>query len=178
MLKKLLLLLAAAVLAFLGYVAMQPVIGTVTRSAVIAAPASAIFANVNDFHKWEAWSPWAKIDPNAKSAYEGPAAGTGAVFGWAGNSEVGKGKMTIVESKPNDHISIKLDFEEPFLSTSVADFTFKPEGNGTRVTWEMRGERSFMARIMCTLFQADKMVGDKFEKGLSSLAIASGAKTS
>lgn len=177
MLRKILLLLVALVLGFLGYVALQPSEGVVARSSTIAAPASAIFAQVNDFHKWETWSPWAKLDPDSKTSFEGPASGKGAAFGWAGNSEVGKGKMTIVESKPNEHIKIKLDFEEPMQSTSTSEFTFKPEGDKTVVTWEMRGERPFLQRIMCTLFNANAMVGAMFEKGLASLAVAAGAKT-
>jgi len=27
---------------------------------------------VNDFHQWDAWSPWAKLDPDAKITFEGP----------------------------------------------------------------------------------------------------------
>lgn len=177
MLKKIFILALAVILAFLGYVAMQPADGLIMRQAQIAAPASAIFPHVNDFHKWEAWSPWAKIDPKAVTTFEGPASGVGAAFGWAGNSEVGKGKMTIIESKPDELIRIKLDFDEPMTSTSVASFTFKPEGEKTLVTWEMRGESTFVQRIFCTLFNANKMVGDMFDKGLASLAVAAGAQT-
>jgi hypothetical protein len=177
MLKKLLLAFAAVVLVFLGYVALQPPVGEVTRSALIAAPPAAVYPHVNDFHKWEAWSPWAKLDPDAKASYSGPASGVGAAFAWAGNSEVGKGKMTIVESHPNEHIKIKLDFEEPMASASIADFTFKPEGSGTRVTWQMQGERPFLARAMCILFRADAMVGAMFEKGLASLGTVATGKS-
>jgi uncharacterized protein YndB with AHSA1/START domain len=155
---------------------MLPADGRVTRSATIPLPAAQIFPHVNDFNKWQAWSPWAKIDPNAKATFEGPASGKGAAFGWAGNSEVGKGKMTIVESAPNERIRIKLDFEEPMTSTSDVEFTFKPDGDKTLVTWDMHGERSFVQRIMCTLFNADAMVGDMFDKGLAGLAKAAGAK--
>lgn len=176
MLKKLLIVIAAVVLAFLGYVALQPAVGHVERSASIAAPASAIFAHVNDFHKWEAWSPWAKLDPAAKTTFEGPASGKGASFSWAGNSEVGAGKMTIVESNPNDSIKINLDFTEPMHSTSVAEFTFKPDGNKTKVTWSMSGGGSFLARAMCILFGGERMMGGMFEKGLANLDAAAMGK--
>jgi hypothetical protein len=46
----------AVIVAFLAYIAMLPPVGFVSRSATIAAPASAIFSHVNDLHKWEAWS--------------------------------------------------------------------------------------------------------------------------
>jgi len=104
------------------------------RAATISAPAAVIFSQVNDFHKWEAWSPWAKMDPAAKNTFEGAPAGTGAIFAWAGNYKVGEGRMTLTESRPNDLIRIKLEFVRPFAATSTAEFTFRPEGNQTAVT--------------------------------------------
>lgn len=176
MLFKILMAVTVAIAAFAVYVALLPPDGTVARSAVIAAPADAIFPNINSFKTWDNWSPWAKLDPNAKNTFEGPEAGVGSALRWEGNNEVGAGKMTILESQPNSHVKIKLDFEKPFASTSVADFTLQPEAGGTRVSWTMTGERPFIARFMCTLFRADEMVGKMFEKGLANLAVASGAK--
>jgi hypothetical protein len=87
--------LAAIVAVFAGFVAMQPSRFRITRKATISAPAPAVFAQVNDFHKWESWSPWEKIDPALKRTYEGAPAGTGAIYSWAGNSQIGEGRMTI-----------------------------------------------------------------------------------
>jgi polyketide cyclase/dehydrase/lipid transport protein len=129
MLLKILIALGAVVAAFAAFVALQPSDYRVARSATIAAPASAVFAQVNDFHKWDAWSPWAKLDPNAKTAFEGPSAGEGAVFAWAGNKEIGEGRMTLTQSRPGELIRIKLDFVQPMAGTSTAEFTFKPEGD-------------------------------------------------
>ncbi|MGK2922577.1 MAG: SRPBCC family protein [Methyloceanibacter sp.] len=75
MLKKILLVLVALVLVFVVVVALQPSEFHVERSVTVDAPASKVFGEVNDFHKWEAWSPWAKLDPNAKVNFEGPEAG-------------------------------------------------------------------------------------------------------
>jgi hypothetical protein len=97
-------------------------------------PTACGIAQVNDFHNWEAWSPWAKLDPAAKNSFEGPSAGIGAIFKWSGNNEVGEGSMTITESRPSDLIKIKLDFTKPFEATNATEFTFKPEGNQTMVT--------------------------------------------
>src|SRR3989441_12654487 len=137
MLIKILVALAVIVLGFVGVVAMRPSVYRVARAATIAAPAPAVFAQVNDFHKWEAWNPWAKLDPAMKHAYEGAPAGTGAIYTWAGNNEVGEGRMTLTESRPSDLVRIKLEFKKPFRATSLAEFTFKPEGNRTIVTWSM-----------------------------------------
>src|SRR5574341_656363 len=102
MLKKILIALAAIVVVFVAVVAMQPSDFRIVRTATMSAPAPALFVQVNDFHNWEAWSPWAKLDPAAKNSFEGPSAGTGAIFRWAGNNKVGEGRSTITESRPNE----------------------------------------------------------------------------
>lgn len=163
------------VLAFFAYVAMQPPVSVISRSAVIAAPAAQIFPNVNTLKKWDGWSPWAKLDPNAKTSFEGPDAGVGSIFKWSGNSEIGEGAMAIVESKTDEAIKMRMDFVKPFASVSDVDFAFKPEGDGTRVTWTMTGEQPFLARAMCIIFRADKQVGAMFDQGLANLAKVSGA---
>lgn len=169
MLKKILIALAAIVVVFVAVVAMQPSEFRVARTATMSAPAPAVFAQVNDLHKWEAWSPWAKLDPAAKSTFEGPPAGTGAIFRWAGNNQVGEGSMTITESRPNELIRFNLEFLKPMAGTSTAEFTFKPEGNQTTVTWSMSGKNNFIAKAMCLFMNMDQMVGGQFEKGLAAM---------
>ncbi len=169
MLKKILIALMAIVVAFVVVVAMQPSEFRVERSAPISAPAPAVFAQVNDFHNWEEWSPWAKLDPAAKATFEGPSAGTGAIFRWAGNKEVGEGSMTITESRPSDLIRIKLEFLKPFAATNTAEFTFKPDGDQTAVTWSMSGRNNFIGKAFCLVMNMDKMVGGQFEKGLARM---------
>jgi uncharacterized protein YndB with AHSA1/START domain len=169
MLKKILIGIAVIVGAFVVIVALQPSDFRIVRSSTIAAPPATVFAQVNDFHKWEAWSPWARLDPAAKSSFDGPAAGNGATFRWAGNEEVGEGSMTITESRPSDLIRIKLEFLKPFAATNTAEFTFKPEGEQTVVTWSMFGTNNFIAKAFCLFINMDKMVGGQFEKGLASM---------
>jgi uncharacterized protein YndB with AHSA1/START domain len=169
MLMKILIGLAVVVMVFAFVVALQPSDFRIVRSATIPAPPDAVFSQVNDFHKWEAWSPWAKKDPAAKNSFEGAPSGTGAVFSWAGNREVGEGRMTLTESHPPELIRIRLDFVKPFAGTNITEFTFKPEGNQTVVTWSMSGKNNFIARAFCLFMNMDKMVGGEFEKGLENL---------
>src|SRR5882672_9968867 len=110
MLKKILIGLAVFIILFVIIVALQPAQYKVTRSASISAPPAVVFAQVNDFHKWEAWNPWGKIDPAMKQTYAGAPSGSGAIYTWSGNNEVGEGRMTITESRPNDLILVKLEF--------------------------------------------------------------------
>jgi len=154
---------------FLIIAALQPADFTITRMAKMSGPASGPFAQVNDFHNWEKWSPWLKLDPAAKGTYEGPTSGPGAKFHWAGNSKVGEGGMTIMESTPDARIAIKLEFLKPFAATNTAEFTFKPEGAQTLVTWSMSGKKNFMSKAVCMFMNMDRMVGDKFDEGLASM---------
>ncbi len=169
MLKKTLIVLVVLVAVFVAIVALQPAEYRVVRTAAISAPPAAVFAQVNDFHLWEAWSPWAKLDPAAKNTFEGPPAGVGAIFMWAGNNKVGEGRMTLTESHPNDLIRIKLDFIKPLASTCVTEFNFKPEGNQTAVTWSMSGRKNFISKAFCMFMNMDKMVGGDFERGLAQM---------
>ena len=154
---------------FSGIVISQPNEYSITRSATIAAPQPVVFAQVNDFHNWQEWSPWAKLDPKATAIFEGKDAGPGAIFKWSGNKEVGEGQMTITETKPNDLIRIKLDFLRPMKDTANTEFKFTPEGDKTKVTWTMSGTRGFMGKAFCLIMNMDKMVGGDFEKGLANM---------
>jgi hypothetical protein len=169
MLKIILIALAVIIVAFVIVVALQPKEFRVARSATMSAPPSAVFAQVNDFHKWQPWNPWGKIDPAMKQTYEGAPAGVGAIYTWVGNNEVGEGRMTITESRPSELIRVKLEFFKPFAATNTAEFTFKPEGSQTAVTWSMLGEKNFMAKAIHLFISMDKMIGGQFEKGLADM---------
>ena len=164
-----LLALAFVAILFITVVAGRPDEFIVTRSTQISAPPEKIFPHVNDFHKWEAWSPWAKMDPACKYSYSGAAAGVGAGFAWDGNKKVGAGGMTIIESAPNDLIRIKLEFLKPFKATNTAEFTFKFAGNQTAVTWSMSGKNNFFFKAFGLFLNCDDMVGKDFAKGLAAI---------
>src|SRR3989337_1942580 len=148
MLIKILIAIAVIIIVLVIVVAMQPSEFRVVRTATMSAPAPAVFAQVNDFHNWEAWSPWAKLDPAMKKTYEGAPAGTGAIYTWAGNNQVGEGRTTITESRPSDLIKMELEFVMPFAATNTVEFTFKPEGDQTAVTWSMAGKNNFMGKAV------------------------------
>jgi len=178
MLTTILIVLAVAIVGFIAVVAMQPAESRVTRSAPVSAPPPAVFAQVNDLRNWDAWSPWAKLDPAAKATFEGPPAGTGAAFAWSGNNKLGEGRMTITESRPNELIRFRLEFVRPFKATNTAEFTFRPESGQTVVTWSMSGTNNFMAKAVGLFINCDRMVGGQFEQGLASMrAVVEGASS-
>ena len=172
-LKKILFGVAAALLVviivFVIAVALRSPDFRIERSLTMTASPAAVFAQVNDFHQWEAWSPWAKLDSKATNSFDGPPAGTGASFHWAGNDEVGEGGMTITESRPAEFIRIRLDFIKPMPGTSTADYTFTAKGDQTTMTWAMYGKNNFLCRAVCMFMDMDKMVGGQFEQGLAGI---------
>lgn len=170
--KAILGILGVLVLVIVGFcivVAMQPADFKIERSATFTTAPENVFAQINDFHKWNAWSPWAKIDPNMRSTFNGPESGVGSSYYWIGNDQVGEGKMTITASQPNERIAIDLDFIAPFAAKNLTEFTIKPSGDKTDVTWSMTGKRDFVMKAFCLFFDMDKLVGGDFEKGLAQL---------
>jgi len=164
------LLIAVALLAVLAVVvATRPARFAITRSAAIPAPPAAVFALVNDFHRWDAWSPWAKLDPACQNTFDGPAAGVGAKFAWAGNNKVGAGRMTITSSRLVELIHIDLEFFRPMKARNLTEFIFVPKAGGTRVTWTMSGGNGFAGKLFSVFVNCDKMVGGQFEQGLANL---------
>lgn len=169
MLTKILIAIAVVLVVFVVIVAMRPSEFRVSRSATISAPPSIVFEQVNDLRKWEAWSPFMKMDPSMKLTYEGPQSGIGASQSWVGNNQVGEGRMTVTESRPNELVQFRLDFVKPFAGTNTAEFTFKPEGNQTVVTWSMLGRNNFICKAFGLFMNMDKMCGGEFEKGLAAM---------
>ena len=164
-----LIALAAIIIAFVVVVALQPAESRIERAATISAPPADVFAQVNDFHKWGAWSPWEKLDPALQRTFAGAPEGAGAIYSWIGNKQVGEGRMTLMDSRPNELITIKLEFFKPFKATNTAKFTFKPQGEQTLITWTMTGRKNFVMKAFCLFMDMDKMVGGDFEKGLANM---------
>lgn len=165
------ILLALAIVAVLLFVVVagRPDEFSVMRSTAIAAAPAVVFEQVNSFHKWDAWSPWAKLDPACKNTFSGAAAGKDAGFAWEGNNKVGAGRMTITDSQSPELIRINLEFLRPFKSTNTTEFTFRPRGNQTLVTWTMTGKNNFMSKVFGLIMDCDKMIGKDFEKVLASI---------
>jgi hypothetical protein len=169
MLAPMLIALAIIVVLFLVIVASRPSDFRVSRSLAIAAPAETVFDQVNTLRQWEAWNPWGKMDPHARMTYEGPPAGVGASYSWVGNSKVGEGRSTIIESKHSELVRFRLEFFKPMKATNMAEFTFKPEGSKTTVTWTMTGKNNFIGKAFGLVVNCDKMIGCQFEKGLADM---------
>ena len=164
-----LLIIIAIIAFFLIYGVLQSADFSVSRSADFNATPDEVFENIIDFHKWSAWSPWEKMDPNLQRSFLGAAAGVGSQYAWVGNKKVGEGNMEITHSEASQRMQLDLHFLKPFKADNVTEFTLTPNGSKTNLKWEMRGQRPFLFRVMGLFFSMDKIVGGDFEKGLANL---------
>jgi carbon monoxide dehydrogenase subunit G len=162
----------ALIAAILIYAATLPDHFSVQRTVSIKAPPEKILPLITDFHRWDSWSPWEKMDPEMKRTFSGAANGKGAAYAWQGNSKVGEGRMEIVDVSPPSKITIKLDFLKPFEAHNTAEFALEPKGDSTNVTWTMYGPSPYLAKVMGIFASMDKMVGNDFEIGLANLKTA------
>lgn len=175
MFKKVAIVLGLLVVGLVAVIAMRPDSFHVERSTMVTAPPAAAFGLVNDFHQWAKWSPWEHLDPGMKKTYEGPPAGTGAVYYWNGNDKVGEGRMTITGSQPSSRVDIKLEFMKPFATTNATTFTFTPQGAETKIVWAMDGHCNFVSKAMGLFMDMDSMIGKDFEHGLAQMKTVSEA---
>lgn len=176
MIKKTLIGLALVIAILIITIALQPGEFRVERSATLDASPAALFEQVNHHHKFALWNPWLELDPNVVNTYSGPESGVGATCSWKGNRNVGAGSSTIIESKPNELVRMRMEWLEPMQGTSTVDFTFTPEADKTVVTWAMYGPQSFIGKAVSLVMDCEKMCGPQFEKGLISLGKAATAQ--
>jgi uncharacterized protein YndB with AHSA1/START domain len=159
--------LFAVIAAILIYAATKPDTFQIQRATTIVAPPEKIFPLINDLHAHTSWSPFEK-DPNMKRTHSGAPQGKGAVYDWDGDRKVGSGRLAIADSTPSN-ITMVLDMFKPFKAHNTVNFMLDPQGSATRVTWAMHGRQPYMAKLMSTFINCDKMVGSQFEQGLAKL---------
>ena len=167
--KKILLGLLVLLIGLVVVIAMRPATFHYERSMELKAKPEVVFPLINDLRQWQYWSPWEKLDTAMQKKLEGPDVGPGSSYTWTGNSQVGAGKNTIVESKANESVSMRLEFYKPMAGTNQVTFKLVPTANGTKVSWIMEGNNNFMSKAFGLFVDCDKMCGDMFTEGLGNL---------
>jgi hypothetical protein len=159
---------SVAVIVVLALALAQPDKFKLERDIAISAQPAVILANLENFRRWELWSPWEKLEPSMKKSHSGPATGVGSSYAWEGK-EVGSGRMTITDSRPAQQLAIRLEFIKPFEATNATVFELTPRGADTQVRWIMTGDNNFFGKVMGVFADMDSMVGKDFESGLAAL---------
>ena len=142
--------IVAAIIVLIGFFA-PPM--TVEREVVINKSEGQVFNYLARLKNQEQWSPWLKMDPEAKLKYKGGDARVGAISTWEGNDDLGAGEQEIKVIKKNERIDFELRFSRPMEGTSQGWFTTEPvegEKNQTRVKWGfVNTESNFFCNIIC-----------------------------
>jgi len=180
MLEEILIGVAGVLIVFVAVVATRPSTYRVERKLEVAAPTDLVFGVLNDLHQFAGvlvlfGSPWEKLDSNMQKTFEGPAAGVGQSYAWSGN-KVGKGKMTIEDSVPDQKVGIKLEFVKPMKSTATCALTLAGTPTGSFVAWSMHGNHNFLGKAFGVFMNMDNMLGTDIEKGLAQLKIVAEGK--
>jgi uncharacterized protein YndB with AHSA1/START domain len=167
--KTIIIVVVLLIAGILIYASTKPDTFHVERTVNIKATPDKLFPYINDFHQWQPWSPYEKLDPAMTRRFSGAAAGEGAVYEWEGNSKAGAGRITITQAVPSSKILLNLEMLKPFAATNDVAFTLRPEGDTTQVTWAMDGRNTLLPKVMSLFLNMDAMVGDQFEEGLNNL---------
>lgn len=164
--------LVVGIAAVLILAAMKPDQFRIQRSAAIKASPDKIFPLINDYKSWTVWSPYETKDPNMKRTYGPVTSGKGATYAWDGDSNVGAGNMVITDTQAPSKVALDLNMTKPMTASNKVEFTLVPAGDSTTVTWAMRGDTPYWAKVIHVFFNMDKMVGGDFEAGLAKLKSA------
>lgn len=170
------IIVALVVLGVIVAIATQPNSFRIERRTRVSAPAEVIHGYVDDFHEWQKWSPYERLDPNLKRTFTGPPAGVGSGYSWEGNGKAGKGSMTILESDLAKRIAIDLQFEKPMKARNLSEFLFERSGQEVDVTWAMSGPNTLIGKVFGLFGGMERLVGPDFEKGLATLKSISEAE--
>ena len=163
---------AGVITLLMGFGFMLPGQAHVERDILIAANPDEVFPYIGDFHAWNNWSPWAKMDPNADFALSGE--GLGQRMEWSSdNPDVGEGAQEVIAFEAPAMMKTHLEFE----GQGMADATFdlQDQNGATLVTWSLDSNLSektpLLLKPITNYFAVmmDSMVGPQYEIGLSNL---------
>ena len=168
MTRRILIAVGAALVVLALVVALQPAAFVVERRTQIAAPPERVYGHIASLRAMDAWSPWVRMDPQLKVAYEGPESGVGARSSWQG-PDMGEGRLTVTGAQPGREVEMRLEMLSPMRATNRIVFTLLPADGGTEVTWRMEGRNGFFGKAVALVAGMDGMVGGPFEQGLAAL---------
>jgi hypothetical protein len=167
MIKKVLGVFAVIIIALVMFISTRPDTYAVERSLAMKAPPATAYEYVANFKHFESWSPWSHLDPAMKKEFKGE--GVGASYYWSGNDEVGEGRLTITNADVPNSVDMDLEFIRPFEDKAKTGFKIASEGEGSKVTWWMKGQNNFISKAMGVFMNMEEMIGNDYDKGLASL---------
>jgi effector-binding domain-containing protein len=105
-------------------------------------------------------------EPDAQVDVTEDASSVGSIYSWKGKV-VGEGEIEHRDLEPGSLIEEEIRFVKPFRSKSQVSFEFEPVGDGTKITWHMRGSLPWFLFWMRS--QMEVFIGMDYERGLRML---------
>ena len=147
----------------------------VERMVEIDASPAVVYSYVSYVGKMKEWGPWQELDKDQLQTIEGTDGSVGAIWKWEGDT-VGSGMQEITELAENEQVRSKLTFFVPVMgqANSTSTYDLDPTESGTRITWSIEGENSFLARAMGVFMNLDAKLGPDLDHGLANLSTLAG----
>ncbi len=141
----------------------------VEKSINVNVPISSVRSFVEDFSKWNSWSPWTIIEPSCPIEIQGKPKSSGHTMKWDGKI-IGSGRNT-VRSYSENEICYDLEFLKPWKSKAETRFKFDQIGDQTKVTWTMNSSMPFFMFFMVKIMK--NWIGMDYDRGLRMLKAVS-----
>lgn len=173
MVKKISIGLGVIVVGVLIFAGLKPADYFIKREILINAKAEVIFPHLASMKQADEWMPWKEADPQVKNSYSGPESGIGSVSSWESPGQMGTGKAEVIEMVQDQKITTAISYTKPMEMQQVSEFILTPQGEATKIEWNVRGKNNFLFRIIgiVACMDVDKYVGGEFEKGLNKLKL-------
>jgi len=143
---------------------------TISRSVVIAKPKAEVFDYVKHIKNQDHFNKWVMADPGMQKTFTGTDGNVGFIYAWdSANKQVGKGAQEITKIT-DDRIDTEVRFEKPFEGVAWPAFVVEESSdNETHVTWLMKGDKNYMAKVMHIVLRLEKVLADDIQTSLNTL---------
>jgi len=145
----------------------------IEESTTINAPLPVVFNEVNNFKNWEEWSPWMANSDDLILAYSDTTIGEGASYSWK-SEKMGDGSITTTKAIPDSTIEQELTIVSKYGETkSDGYWKFDKVDEGTKVTWGIQGNQSFMEKLAFAFTDSSytQMMRPMIAEGLEKLKL-------
>ena len=137
----------------------------VERSITIDKDLNTVRSHLEDFSRWNSWSPWTIVEPECPIEITGEPGQVGHSMRWDGQI-IGSGINTL-SGNDEKRLEYDLEFITPFKSKARTGFSLDETKDGTSVTWTMDGAMPFYLFFMIAMMKG--WIAMDYDRGLRML---------
>jgi uncharacterized protein YndB with AHSA1/START domain len=140
----------------------------VEQSVYIQASPQTVFEQIDQLRNWKNWALSEDAEPGYQFAFEGAAAGEGAIYTWQG--DVSSGRLEIIRSVPYQEIEMTALMQGGKFSATIT-FLLNKQAEGVQVQWIEKGDFGWhlMTRFTASLLDFEGRMGENYQQGLQKL---------